>query len=154
MKKIFFLAISLFCVLFTVTAQTTYNEADFKSKPEWIIMMDDSTVNYNQAVKAFDIYWKDRIKPGDDAEKMNEKANETPREEREQKRYEKKLRKMSAAERNEYDRINYQYKRFMNWMREMKPFVQQDGSILTPQQRMNIWKKQQDKVKGQNSKGN
>lgn len=141
MKKTFLLTISILLVLFSAKSQTKYNEADFKSKPVWIVMMDDSLVNYNQAVKAFNTYWENRIKPGDDAEKINEK--ETPKQEREQRRYEKKLSKMSAAERNEYDRINYQYKRFMNWMREMKPFVKEDGRIFTPGQRMDIWKKQQ-----------
>jgi len=154
MKKIFLLTFSAFFVLLSAKSQTKYNEADFRSKPVWIIMMDDSTVNYYQAVKAFNTYWENRIKPGDDAEKMNEIVTETPKQEREQRRYEKRLKKMTAAERNEYDRTNYQYKRFVNWMREMKPFVKEDGRILTPAERMDIWKKQQAQIKQQQGHGN
>ena len=49
---------------------------------------------------------------------------------------------MTAAERNEFDRVNYQYKRFMNWMFEVKPYVQANGRILTRQQRLDIRNKQ------------
>ena len=97
-------------------------------------MMDDSAVNYYQAVKAFDMYWAGRIKPEEDAEK----GEENRREEKERRRYEKKLAKMTAAERNEFDRVNYQYKRFVNWMHEVKPYVQASGRILTRQQRVDI----------------
>jgi len=126
--------------MLSAKAQAKYNEADFKTKPVWIIMMDDSTVNYYQAVKAFDMYWAGRIKPDGDADKLNEK--DSRKEEKERKRNEKKLAKMTAAERNEFDRVNYQYKRFMNWMFEVKPYVQANGRILTRQQRLDIRNKQ------------
>src|SRR5690348_1144632 len=32
-------------------------------KPAWIAMMDDPNVNYYEAVKQFDLYWKTREKP-------------------------------------------------------------------------------------------
>ncbi len=135
-------------------AQTNYNEADFSSRPVWIEMMNDSTVNYNQAVKAFNLYWKERIKPGEEEERMNEEKKQSREKELEHRRFEKELRKMNAAERNEFDRVNYQYKRFVNWMREMRPFVQPDGRILTAQQRMDIWKQQLAESKRQKITGN
>ena len=134
MKKIAFITAGLVLLLFSAKAQTKYNEAEFKTKPVWITMMDDSAVNYYQAVKAFDMYWAGRIKPEEDAEK----GEENRREEKERRRYEKKLAKMTAAERNEFDRVNYQYKRFVNWMHEVKPYVQASGRILTRQQRIDI----------------
>ena len=134
MKKIASITAGLVLLLLSAKAQTKYNEAEFKTKPVWITMMDDSAVNYYQAVKAFDMYWAGRIKPEEDAEK----GEENRREEKERRRYEKKLAKMTAAERNEFDRVNYQYKRFVNWMHEVKPYVQASGRILTRQQRVDI----------------
>ena len=134
MKKIASITAGLVLLLLSAKAQTKYNEAEFKTKPVWITMMDDSAVNYYQAVKAFDMYWAGRIKPEEDAEKGKENRGE----EKERRRYEKKLAKMTAAERNEFDRVNYQYKRFVNWMHEVKPYVQAGGRILTRQQRVDI----------------
>ena len=134
MKKIASITAGLVLLLLSAKAQTKYNEAEFKTKPVWITMMDDSAVNYYQAVKAFDMYWAGRIKPEEDAEK----GEENRREEKERRRYEKKLAKMTPAERNEFDRVNYQYKRFVNWMHEVKPYVQVSGRILTRQQRVDI----------------
>ena len=134
MKQTASITAGLVLLLLSAKAQTKYNEAEFKTKPVWITMMDDSAVNYYQAVKAFDMYWAGRIKPEEDAEK----GEENRREEKERRRYEKKLAKMTAAERNEFDRVNYQYKRFVNWMHEVKPYVQASGRILTRQQRIDI----------------
>ena len=143
MKKSFFIIPSLVLFMFSAKAQTKYNEAEFKTSPVWIIMMNDSTVNYYQAVKAFNAYWEGRVKPEDDADKKDEKKS--GKEERAHKRYEKKLAKMSAAERNEFDNLNYQFKRFTHWMFDVKPYVQADGRILTGQQRLDIRNKQQNK---------
>jgi hypothetical protein len=147
MKKVFFITLGLGSLASSMKAQTKYIESEFKMKPVWIKMMQDSTVNYNLAVKAFNIYWENRIRPGEESDKINEK--EDRKEERARKRYEEKLTKMSPSERNEFDNINYQYKCFADWMYEVKPFVQQDGSILTPQQRIDTWNKQQARVKKQ-----
>ena len=147
MKKLFCILLSLGLFVFSVKAQIKYNEAEFKTKPFWIIMMDDTTVNYYQAVRAFNSYWEGRIKPEDDADILIEKGKENPKEEKERRRYEKKLAKMSPAERNEFDRLNYEYKRFENWMNEVKPYVQENGSILTQRQRTDIWNRQQEGIK-------
>ena len=136
MKKIFYITFCFIMLGFSAKAQAKYNETEFKTKPVWIIMMDDTAVNYYQAVKAFNIYWAGRIQPDADADTKEEKENR--KEEKERKRYEKQLAKMTPAERNEYDRINYQCKRFKNWMHEVEPYVQANGRILTRQQRVDI----------------
>lgn len=128
--------------LFPASAQNKYPASDFKIKPVWIDMMDDSAVNYFQAVKAFNTYWENRVRPEGD-EKMNEAENVNQQERMERRRYERKLRKMSAAERNEFDRVNYQYKRFINWKHEVKPYVQADGRVLTIRERLDIRNKQE-----------
>ena len=60
---------------------------------------------------------------------------------------------MTPAERNEFDNLNYQFKRFKIWMFDVKPFVQPDGRILTRNQRLDIHFRQQEQKK-QQSKGN
>lgn len=139
----------LFVIFFSnaVSAQTKYNEAEFKTNPVWTKMINDPDVNYYQAVKAFNTYWEGKLKPEGEDDFINEKEKENKAEERERRAFEKKLKKMPAAERQEYDQLKYHYKRFETWMREVKPFVQEDGSILSEKARMNIWKKQQSEIR-------
>ena len=49
-----------------VTDETINQVDSLVLYPYWIAMMNDSTVNYYDAVNAFDIYWKNRVKPTED----------------------------------------------------------------------------------------
>lgn len=127
--------------------ETAVVHPDYSKSPEWIKMIDNPNANYYEAIKAFDTYWKGRIKPEGEDDIINENASR--KEERERKRQQKELSKMTPAERNEYDVLKYQYKRYENWIHEVKPYVQEDGSILTQQQRIEMWNKQQAEIKNQ-----
>jgi hypothetical protein len=141
--------LTLFFVLsiisYSTNAQSNYNKDDFKSKPVWITMMDDEKVNYYQAIEAYELYWKDKVQIEGEDDIINEKASR--KEEKEREKQEKQLRKMKPADRNNYDQLKYQNKRFKNWMNEVKPFVQEDGRILSRQERIDIWQKQQEEIK-------
>jgi Skp family chaperone for outer membrane proteins len=145
MKKQIFISFCLVFFVFSIKAQTKYKETEFKTHPIWIIMMDDSAVNYYQAIKAFNTYWEDKISPIENEANSNEKETEKNKKKKQHERYEKKLAAMTAEQRNEFDRINYEYKRFLNWMYEMKPYVQANGSILSRQQRLDMWKHREQK---------
>jgi hypothetical protein len=147
MKKVFFVSCFLVLINFYVQAQNKYHEDEFKTNPVWINMIDDPNVNYYQAIKAFDLYWEGKTKPMEEDEIKNKKSKENKKEEREKERLKKILGKMKPKEREEYNRLQYQYKRFETWKREVKPFVQEDGRILTEQERINIWNKQQEEIK-------
>ena len=100
----------------------------------WIKMIDDPNVNYYEAIKAYDDYWLTHKKPAEIEDNLAEKEKQGPAPQtatptREEKIYE--------------DQMRYQVKRFENWLREEKPFVQENGHILTPQERIEIWKTQQ-----------
>jgi hypothetical protein len=115
--------------------------------PEWVAMIDNPTVNYFVALQTFEDYWKDKIRPIDEAEPLEEKAAESEAEKARHQTLRKELANMTPAERNVYDQIQYHYKRFRTWARESKPYVQEDGSILSNEARMEIWNKQQLEIK-------
>jgi hypothetical protein len=48
--------------------------------------------------------------------------------------------------REEYEQMKYHVKRFERWKKDVLPFVQEDGRILTDEERMEIWKKQQEEI--------
>jgi hypothetical protein len=111
----------------------------------WIEMMDDSSVNYYEALKAYEQYWQNRIRPQEEEDAINEHGSRKA--EREREKFEKKLAKMTPAERTVFDRMKYECKRFDNWKREVKKFVQEDGHILSYDQKLEIWNRQQVEMK-------
>lgn len=158
-KNIYFLpaSIVLLCLIhFSHQASgqdQTMNEK-YAQNPVWIKMMDDPNTNYYEAIKAFDEYWKNRKKPSYEEEEMEE-GNLSPAEREKELQREKEKDKnvtLSVEEikmKNEAAVMKYQVKRFKQWRREVKPFVQEDGRILNDEERMNIWLKQQEEMKKQ-----
>ena len=127
------------------TKSETASTFDYSKEPVWIKMIDDPNANYYEAIKAYDLYWKDKIKPIKEEDILNEKLNEKEKEEYEL--LEKQIAAMTPAEKNEYDLMVYQCKRFSTWKRESLPFVQEDGHILTIEERQQIYYKQQEEIK-------
>ena len=120
-------------------AKEQEKETEAEDKPEWVRMMDDPNVNYFRAVEAFDRYWKDRREP------VEVEHSE------EEKEYEKMLKRNGGDSEEEYEDDKEEaelnpyrtsWRRFNAWKREMYPYVQPDGSILTPEKQMEVWKNQ------------
>lgn len=120
------------CLTFSSFAQQ-------KELPSWVAMIDNPTTNYFEAQKVFNDYWKGKIKP---IEEMDIKDMEalTPEEKQIRKNY---FQNLSQQERAEFDILQYHYKRFKQWKKEILQFVQEDGRILTMEERISIWEKQQ-----------
>ena len=134
------LSLLVICFSFNTFAQQ-------KELPSWVAMIDNPNINYFEAIKTFDVFWKDKF-IWDEEEEMFDRPNNKKEEREEEKKVErlkKELKKMSPAERQEYDVLKYHYKRFKTWVRETKPFVQEDGRILSQEERISIWEKQQQK---------
>ena len=125
-------------------------DPDYKNNPVWISMIDNPSTNYYEAIKAYDTYWQYHEKPmGEEEEEgfVNESRKE--KEEAEEREKERERRKLNKGEpdkltpediqRMEFrDRMTYQCKRFENWKKEVLPFVQEDGRILTLEQRRSL----------------
>jgi len=98
----------------------------FQNYPYWIAMMDSPSVNYFKAVEAFDKYWEHREKPTeDDGEGKDIFSNESKEEKENMKSIE----------------YVYEYKRFLNWQQRNKNLVKSDGTIMTPEEVLEQWKK-------------
>lgn len=144
-NKVFFSFLLLLGITAVKAQEVKYNPKEYHIKPYWIEMMDDSTVNYYEALKSYETYWQDKLKPQEEEDAINEHGSR--KEEREREKFEKKLAKMTPAERTEFDRMKYECKRFDNWKREVKQYVQEDGHILSYDQKLEIWNRQQEEMK-------
>ncbi|MFN0187349.1 MAG: hypothetical protein ACKVQV_01460 [Bacteroidia bacterium] len=135
-------SVSLLLFLFQSSQAQDKKESprsDDKKNPNWISMMQDPQVNYYEAVKAFEVYWEGKIEPEEEDELITEGKITSAEAD--------SLRNARAswtqAQRNEYEQIKYQFKRFKDWKRTVFPFVQSNGRILSDQERLEIFQKQQ-----------
>ena len=126
----FYLLIICCCCTYAATAQSTvYSERDYARKPVWIEMIKDTSVNFFEAEKAFKTYFRNHDKPEGEHEDIGE--------------HEKREKNPSKRERREMQRENHMrmdVKRYEYWRDRMLPYVQPDGHILTPADRLKIWK--------------
>jgi len=106
------------------------------SPPDWVRAIDDPNANYYTAIKQYDAYWKTHTKPADEEELMHRGTDEV-------KKHLKKMTKREVREQNEQTYYRYQCKRFENWVHENKAYVQKDGRILTPDERLKLWQQSQ-----------
>jgi hypothetical protein len=134
-----------FLVLFsTPSVGQKSGSLDTSPKPLWVKMMDDPNANYFAVNKEFEKFWKGKEKPTEEKEIFGnyEKTNV------------KEARLSKSAEAVEY---TLDYKRFLNWQREVAPYVQADGRILNIEERIQLWqqeKKNRDDAEAKAKKGN
>jgi hypothetical protein len=101
----------------SVNAQTGANK-NYAQYPYWIKMMDDTNTNYFEAVLAFDTYWKDKEKPQAENERFEEAGMQDTVTKRKNIPY------------------AFEFNKFKYWQIQVEPYVQNDGSILYPTQRL------------------
>ncbi len=137
--KIRTLYITLGCILFSMQADaqaTKYTEKDYARTPVWIEMLDDTLANYFEVEKAFNTYFKHNELPASEHDMIGEYKE---REKNPSKR------KQIKVEQDSY--LRRQVKKYHRWHEKMLPYVQEDGRILTPTERLAIWKQ----IKDQNN---
>jgi hypothetical protein len=127
-----------------------YDPGKFKKEPLWIQMMDDPKANYYETIKAFRMYWKDRVLPKEPFETegaesferevglINDKESEKEREREEKKRLKQNRKGVDYSA---------EVRAFKGWIQGVKPWVREDGSIVTEQERQAMIDKQQNELK-------
>lgn len=119
---------------------------NYAKYPVWIDMMKDPNVNYFEAIKAYETFWKHHDKPKEEEEWIGEKF--TPKEKKENRKltvWERFKMRREEKEEKEMEKYAYQCKRFEHWVFINKPYLQPDGRLLTPEERLELWKTQREK---------
>ena len=110
------------------------SDAYYKSHPVWIQMMEIEHVQYDEALKAFNLYWSDKEKPSGEHELFSatdpEKATKASS-------IKKKMNAHSPA-------VIYamEYKKFMHWQQKVLSYLNEDGTVMNANERIESWKKQ------------
>ncbi len=129
MKKLLLLFAILFSTQLLRSQQTAYTEKDYARRPLWISMIKDTSANFFEVEKAYKIYFQHHTPPGGEHDIIGEhaKAEKMPSKQEQ--------RKMQAN-----DHMRMEVKKYDHWRMQVQPYVQEDGTILTPSQRLQVWK--------------
>ena len=100
--------------------------------PLWMPMLDDTTANFFEVERVFNAYFKNRELPEGEDEEIGEHTER-----------EKFLSRRERRRANENSDLRLAVKKYVFWRRQMEPYVQEGGPILTPAERLALWKAQQ-----------
>ncbi len=101
-------------------------------KPLWMPMLEDTTANFFEVERVFNAYFKTHEMPDGEDEEIGEHA--------EREKFPSKRERRRA---NANSDLRLAVKRYVFWRRKVLPYVQDDGRILTPSERIALWKAQQ-----------
>ena len=149
-KKVLFLFLIIF-VAHSAFAQTRYSKRDMKKNPVWIEMIKDERANYFEALKAFELYFTTHAFPVMEEEEMGKNEKLKERIEKSEAKRKKKKHKVeeeptiSQKEKHEETELAFEVKKFNHWEMQTRPYVKDDGSIMSAEERMKIWNEQKSK---------
>ena len=131
MKRFILLLLAACCLLKANAQQKQYTEKDYARNPVWIDMIEDTSANYFEAEKAYKIYWQHHEKPGGENDVIGEHAErgKIPSKHKQQKIQQDNKMRMAV-------------KKYEHWHQRMFPYVQKDGRILTPSERLTLFEEQ------------
>lgn len=137
------MTILLFCAAFSLFAQAkNYSDKYLSKHPVWIQMIDKEETNYFQAVKAFDLYWKNRELPMEEEDVLDSKFQKERAEDEKGFFY-----KIFHKNEEEAKKYAFEYKKFKHWQRTVEPYVQEDGRILTKEEQLKIFEAEKKRPK-------
>lgn len=136
--RIVLLSLSMLLVSQVSFSQKTKQSLNYKKHPYWIEMMKDTGANYFETVKAFDEFWSIRKKPleEDDVIGQDKTADEK------QNLLRRFFKSKEEREEEEIRKYKMDVKAFNHWQLKVKPYVQEDGRILSADEQLKLWQDQ------------
>ncbi len=127
------LALALFITAYGQQKKRSNKSPDYAAAPLWIKMMDDSNANFHAVEYAYATYWKYHKKPEGEHDVIGE-----------HEAHEKTPDRFDQKEISADNKMRMALKKYEWWHRNMQPYVQTDGRILYPAERLKIWREQQE----------
>ncbi len=136
---------------FAQSAAESHHSKHYSKEPLWIRMMDDPQVNYHETIKAFRLYWKERVLPKepfetDEMEVFEREVGLIKEGESEKEKVREEKQKLKKQKPNE---INYaaEVRAFKGWLQSVQPWLREDGSIISAEEQQAIINKQHQDLK-------
>jgi hypothetical protein len=126
----------------TLPSTDTSKFALYRITPVWKDMIDDTSANFFEVQKAFALFWNAKELPEEEEEVIGEKG-------RLKNTFINRIfNGRELKEQQLRESLTFDYKRYRRWLMKTEPYVKDDGSIMTPTERLQLWKNQNDELKG------
>ncbi len=126
-------------------ATDTSKFAAYRAKPLWKDMLNNPTANYFEVQKAFELFWAGKEIPQGEEEIIGEhhlKNNMVNR----------VFNAKELKEQKERDALSFDCKKYRWWLIQNEPYIMDDGSIMSPEARLELWKKHYEELNEQKNK--
>jgi len=150
MKKQLQIAITatafILCICGPAQAQNTKTTALYKASPVWKDMLDDPNANFFEVQKAFELFWEDREMPMEEDEIIGE------RDKLKNNLINRIFNSNQLKEQEECEALSFDCRRYRRWLIKTEPYIHDDGSIMSAEERLELWKKHYEELNEQGSK--
>lgn len=135
------LTASIMLISIILFSQNQKKSINYSKKPYWIDMIKDPTVNYFEAIKAYDLFWENRKKPQEENDVIGQSKSVASKRNFLSRWFKTKEERDEEA----IKKYTLDVKKFNHWKLKVEPYVQADGSILDADARLKLWQDQQQK---------
>lgn len=149
-----FLFMSRLALLEAQTDTPKYDPARYSQEPIWVDMMNDPAANYFETIKAFREFWTGYEMPGEpeEMEALGRFKRDIGMKENKPKSTTDGPKPVLPRRMMNGKDFDFEVKQFKGWLREVQPWVQEDGRILSQEERQALILKQQQELKSIESK--
>lgn len=103
-------------------------------------MMDDPNANYFEVLKAYDAFWKNRKMPLEEDDIIGQSFQKGKK-----GLISNWLKFREEREEEEAMKYKFDVKKFRFWQIKTEPYVREDGSIMTADERLELWRNERSK---------
>jgi hypothetical protein len=118
----------------------------YKASPVWKEMLDDPNANFFEVQKAFQLFWEGKEQPQEEDEIIGEKRN------LKNNLINRTFNARELKEQAEREALLFDCKKYHWWLKKTEPYVRDDGSIMSYEERLELWKKHYEELANQDNK--
>jgi len=137
-QKILFIVFSMLLISTLGFSQKNKQTPNYSKHPYWIDMMNDPNANYFETVKAYNDFWANRKKPTEEDDIIGQDKSASEK----QNFLQRFFRSKEEREEEEVRKYKMDVKKFKHWQLKVKPYVQEDGRILSADEQLKLWQEQ------------
>lgn len=135
---------------FTLAVAQTQSDASkialYKTSPVWKDMMNDPNANYFEVQRAFELFWEGKELPLEEDDIIGEKRK------LKNNLINRTFNARELKEQQEREALTFDCKKYRWWLKKTEPYIHDDGSIMSSEERLELWKKHYEELNDQGNK--
>lgn len=128
---------------FSMTEKEALKTALYKTSPVWKEMINDPNANYFEVQKAFKIFWEGKKMPLEEDDIIGEKRK------LKDNFLNRTFNARELKEQQELEALAFDCKRYRRWLIKAEPYLRDDGSIMSAEERLELWKRHHEELDNQ-----